>query len=64
VMHHRISEERQGWRRSPKRVTMEVSLRRSNLDKKQGGGLNGGRVGRFEEGRHDRKVSEGGTGSL
>jgi hypothetical protein len=41
-----------------------VSLRRPNLDKKQGGGLDGGRVGRFEEGRNDRKVSEGGIGSL
>jgi hypothetical protein len=64
VMHHRISEERQGWRHSPKSVTMVVSLRRPNLDKKQGGGLDGGRVGRFEEGRNDRKVSEGGIGSL
>jgi hypothetical protein len=27
-------------------------------------GLDGGRVGRFEEGRHDRKVSECGTSSL
>jgi hypothetical protein len=28
------------------------------------GGLSGGHVGRFEEGRHDRKVSEGGASGL